>query len=205
MLEQLFSSKTRVKLLRLFLNNPYEPYYLREIARELKSQLNSIRREVNNLEKIGILKSAKLTAEDLKQRKAKTVKKDRGGIKKYFLTDTDFILYPELKALMMKAELLLEKNFISKVEKLAKPKLFILTGIFVGNDDFPTDMLIVGNINKGKLSKLVTDFEKELSRSVNFTVMSHNEFKYRHDITDRFLYDILEGQKIVIVDKYNRV
>ena len=55
MLEQLFGSKTRVKLLQLFLNNPKKDYYLRQLAREIKGQLNSVRREVNNLEKIGII------------------------------------------------------------------------------------------------------------------------------------------------------
>ena len=63
MLEQLFGSKTRVRILRLFLNNPSQPYYLRELTRKLKSQLNSVRREINNLGKMGIIKSVK-PAED---------------------------------------------------------------------------------------------------------------------------------------------
>ena len=199
MLEQLFGSKTRVKLLRIFLNNPSQPYYLRELARHLKTQLNSVRREVNNLEKIGIIKSVKLADEE----KAKTGagKKKKGGSKKYFLTDTDFILYPELKALLLKAQLLLERNFVSRIEKMSNLKLFILSGIFVGLEGFATDILLVGSINRKKLSSIVKAFQKELNHDVNYTVMTLQEFNYRKDITDRFLYDILEGRKIVIVDK----
>jgi DNA-binding Lrp family transcriptional regulator len=200
MLEQLFGSKTRVNLLRIFLNNPSQPYYLRELARKLKTQLNSVRREVNNLEKLGIIKSVQLAPSEAEGKKSKKAKKIKRGSKKYFLADTDFILYPELKGLLLKAQLLLERRFVRKVEKMAKVKLFILTGIFVGLEGFATDMLLVGTVNRKKLAKVVRDFEKELNRNINYTFMSVQEFRYRHDITDRFLYDILEGRKIVIID-----
>lgn len=201
MLEQLFGSKIRVKLLRLFLNNPSRPFYLKQITRILKSQTNSIRTEVNNLEKLGLVKSITLNKEDLPLDLLQEVEKEKGSAnKKYFIVDTKFVLYHELKALMLKAELLLEAKFFEKIEKMAKPKLMILTGSFVGYEDFPTDILIVGKVNKTKLSKLLKDFEKELGKPVNYTIMSLTEYKYRHDITDRFLYDILEGQKIVITD-----
>lgn len=202
MLEQLFGSKTRVNLLRLFLNNPSQPYYLRELARKLKSQLNSIRREVSNLEKLGIIKSVQLVEPETENSKNKS-KSKKPGSKKYFLTNVDFILYPELKALLLKAQLLLERNFVSKIEKMAKVKLFILTGVFVGIEGLTTDMLLVGTVNRKRLAKIAKDFEKELGRSVNYMVMSLQEFKYRQDITDRFLYDILEGKKIIIIDRIN--
>lgn len=202
MLEQLFGSKTRVKLLRLFLNNQNQPYYLRELARKLKTQLNSVRREVENLEQLGIIKSAEAPVKEEKEldKKKKKAAKPSSN-KKYLLTNTEFILYPELKALLLKAQLLLERSFIIKIERLAKIKLFILSGIFVGNDSAATDMLLVGTINHKRLAAVVKEFEREFGRSINFTVMSPQEFKYRQDITDRFLYDILEGKKIVIVDK----
>jgi len=201
MLEQLFGSTTRVKLLRLFLNNPSQPYYLRELARKLKTQLNSVRREVINLEKIGIIKSVQLVGPGLEKNKPKKKEEKTQGSKKYFLANTDFVLYPELKALLLKAQLLLERSFVGKIEGMSKVKLFILTGIFVGVEGFVTDILLVGTVNRKKLNKIVHDFEKEWGRSINYTVMTQQEFKYRQDITDRFLYDILEGRKIIIVDK----
>jgi len=201
MLEHLFGSKTRVKLLRLLLNNPTQPYFLRELARKLKTQLNAVRREVENLEKVGIVRSV------AEPEGAETVKRSRsrhrGGSKKYIQTNTDFILYPELKALLIKAQLLLERTFVGKIEKLSPLKLFVLSGFFIGAEDSLTDMLIVGSVNKHSLAKIIKEFERELDRSINYTVMSVQEYHYRQDITDRFLYDILESQKIVIVDKIN--
>ncbi|OGY54297.1 MAG: hypothetical protein A2912_04645 [Candidatus Buchananbacteria bacterium RIFCSPLOWO2_01_FULL_40_23b] len=200
MLEQLFGSTTRVKLLRLFLNNPSQPFYLRELARKIKTQLNSIRREIDNLEKIGIVKSVQLAA-STPTAKVKHQPKIKKSNKKYFLVDSDFILFPELKALLLKAQLLLERSFVSKIEKMSAVKLFILTGAFVGIEGFATDMLVVGMVNRKKLAGIVKDFEKELNHSINYTSMTVSEFRYRQDITDRFLYDILEGRKIIIIDK----
>lgn len=206
MLEQLFGSKTRVKLLQLFLNNQSQPYYLRELARKLKTQLNSVRREVENLEKMEIIKSVELVDEEITSAKPgkeidkKEVKKTTSN-KKYLLANTDFILYPELKALLLKAQLLYERKFVRKIEKMPKVRLFILAGFFVGNEGAATDMLLVGMVNRKKLASVVREFERELGHSINYTVMTPQEFKYRQDITDRFLYDILEGKKIMIIDK----
>ena len=203
MIDQLFGSKVKAKLLRLFLHNPNEPYYINEVAKFIGSTTTTVKKELGLLENSGIIKSVKPTKEEFATEPLLTKEPVRRGEKKYFITDREFILYPELKALLVKAELLLEKNFIDKIKRIASPKLFILTGIFVGRDTLPTDMLIVGTTNKKKIASAIKAFEKDLNRTVNYTIMNPAEFKYRHDITDRFLYDILEGQKIIIIDSYS--
>ena len=49
MIDSLFGSKTRVKLLHLFLNNPGKAFYVREITRLVDEQINSVRRELANI------------------------------------------------------------------------------------------------------------------------------------------------------------
>ena len=66
MLGKLFGSKARVKILKLFLLHPDQKYYIREIARDLKLQLNSVRRELENLEAFGLLTSDCGELEDVK-------------------------------------------------------------------------------------------------------------------------------------------
>ena len=189
MLEQLFGSKTRIKLLQLFLNNPDEKFYVREITRKIKSQINSVRRELENLKKIGII-----VLEEDKEKKSKIKKK-------YYKCDIDFIFYPELKALLLKAKIMLERNLINEVKKIGNISYLVLTGIFVDFVDASTDVLIVGNVSRDKLKRLIKRFERELNHPVDYTVLSKQEFKYRKDITDRFLYNILENKKIVVIDK----
>ena len=57
MIDALFGSKTRVKLLHLFLSNPGKSFYVREITRLIDEQINSVRRELANMLSVGIILS----------------------------------------------------------------------------------------------------------------------------------------------------
>jgi len=222
MLEKLFGSKARVKILKLFLIHPQEKYYIRQLSRDLKLQLNSVRRELENLENFGILTS---DAKDIKPDEAKPVDPEQatgqaplgqgsglptclpdrrvgqagGQEKKYYRANPNFVLFDEIKALIVKAQILYEKDFVKKLETIGKVKLLVLTGIFVNNPNTMIDILLVGKINKVKLVKLIKELETELGREINFTLFNPQEFKYRRDITDIFLYGILESRKLIII------
>jgi hypothetical protein len=197
MLEKLFGSNARVKILKLFLLNPAAKFYIRQLSRDLKLQLNSVRRELENLEKFGILTS------DMKnEEEGKNEKEAAGGQeKKYFRANPDFVLFDEIKALIVKAQILYEKDFLGKLNSIGKVKLLVLSGLFVNNQNSLIDILIVGKINKPKLIKLIRELEVELGKEINFTVFDYHEFKYRRDITDIFLYGILDGKKLVVIDE----
>lgn len=197
MLEKLFGSKARVKILKLFLLHPQDKFYIRQLARDLKLQLNSVRRELENLENFGILTS------DFKSEATAAGNQPTAGgqEKKYYRASPDFVLFDEIKALIVKAQILYEKDFVRKLKSMGKIKLLILTGIFANNPSTLIDILLVGKVNKAKLVKLINELEVELGREINFTLFDPQEFKYRRDITDIFLYGILEGRKLVVIDE----
>lgn len=217
MLEKLFGSRARVKILKLFLLHPLEKYYIRQLARDLKLQLNSVRRELENLENFGILTSdikeiGGLPASALS---AKTARSDGqagrassdaplnlpGQEKKYYRANPAFVLFDEIKALIVKAQILYEKDFARKLQSIGKVKLLVLTGIFANNPNAMIDILLVGKLNKVKLVKLIKELETELGKEINFTLFTPQEFRYRRDITDIFLYGILENRKLVVIDE----
>lgn len=197
MLEKLFGSNSRVKILKLFLLNPADKFYIRQLSRCLKLQLNSVRRELENLEKFGILTSDMKNGEEKKGEKEAS----SGQEKKYFRVNPNFVLFDEIKALIVKAQVLYEKDFVRKLNAIGKVKLLILTGIFVNNPSALIDILIVGKVNKIKLIKLIRELENELGKEINFTIFDSQEFKYRRDITDIFLYGILDSKKLVVIDE----
>lgn len=195
MLEHLFGSKTRVLLLRLFLNNPEKFFFVRELSRNLGLQLNSIRRELANLEKIGILGFC--TKEDLEKEVEKSLKDN----KKYYKLNQNFVFADELRALLIKAQLILETSLAEKVEKLGQVSFFLLSGVFVGQEESPVDLLAVGEVSRKKFNRLIAEFERELGQTINYTIMSLEDFRYRRDVTDKFIYDLLEGKNLIVVDK----
>jgi hypothetical protein len=199
MLGKLFGSNARVKILKLFLLHPQSKFYIRQLARDLKLQVNSVRRELENLEKFGLLISKLGTDSADSQESEPNQSKQE---KKYFQVNPDFILLEEIKALIIKAQILYERDFVEKLQKLGKIKMLVLTGIFVNNTVSPVDLLIVGRLNKPKLLTLIKDLQNELGKEINFTLFDPNEFRYRRDITDVFLYNILDGKKMIVIDEY---
>lgn len=216
MLAKLFGSKARVKILKLFLSKPNDKFYIRQIARDLKLQLNSVRRELENLEKLGLLTSNPEAGEENEAEEAMSreefiknldsIKKKKSEPRstvdrKYFQVNKSFVLYDEIRALITKAQVLYEKDFVKKVHGTGSPKLLVLTGFFVGKADMGIDLLFVGRTNKAKLVKIIGELENELGRELNFAIMDNKEFKYRRDITDVFLYNILENKNLIVIDE----
>jgi len=200
----LFGSKTRVKLLRIFLNNPDEAYYVRELTRLTDSQINAIRRELSNLMQIGIIKldtdkNKERELEDLKR--GMVLRKGIGGVeRKYYSLNKDFILHNELKNFFKKLFILSKEAFINRINTVGNISYLLLTGIFIGeNNDTSVDILVVGDIDKIHLEKLISELGSGMGRDLNYTHMTAKEFLYRREVVDKFLYNILENKNNVIL------
>lgn len=195
MLNALFGSEARIRILGLLLLHPEGKYSLRQLASELKLAENSIRRELENLSKLAILK-----AEKARTQEGDHQKKIAGLV---YSANENFLLYPEIKALFIKAQILSSQKFLAGLQKIAQIKFLALTGFFTNAPESPTDILMIGNVRKPAFLKLVKELERGLKREINFTIMSEKEFLYRRDIMDIFLYNILNGQTVVLVDGLN--
>jgi hypothetical protein len=192
-LEHLFGSKTRVKLLRLFLHNPGQPYFVRELTRKVGAQINAVRNELEHLVAMGIVH----VAADVPNQPAAV-----GAIaqRKYYQLDPACPMCPELQALFAKDRHPIEQDFARRLSTVGSVSYLAFTGFFVGSTSAPTDLLIVGRVDQDKLVPLMRNFERELGREVNYTVMTVAEFRYRKEIADRFLYAVLDESKAVLVD-----
>lgn len=190
--EQLFGSKTRVRLLGLFLENPEQSFFVRELTRKIDAQLNSVRRELQNLVEVGLV---------VEHRAETSRGKALAERKKFYAVNTNFLLFHDLRNLFRKIQILLKQSFVQEIKTRGDVDLLIFTGRFVDNPNVQTDILIVGGIDQKFLQKVVSDFEAELGYEINYTLMPREEFNYRRQITDRFLFAILEGEKVVMIDK----
>lgn len=196
MLEQLFGSKTRVRLLRLFLNNYQGAYFVRELTRKIGSQINAVRNELDNLIDMGVI----IEAEGYEPEDGSSKTRKSAHQRRYYRLNTEALLFPEMRALFMKAQVLLEKDFVSRITQAGSVSYLALTGYFVGESESPIDLFAVGKVNRDRVATIIKAFEREIGREINYTVLTPQEYKYRRDVTDRFLYSILDSKKIVVVD-----
>jgi DNA-binding transcriptional ArsR family regulator len=177
LLKALFSSQTRVKLLSTFLLHPEEEYFIRELTRLLNEQINSIRRELENLRRVGLVKARH---------------KNR---KKYYRIDTEFPLFPDLRNLFSKA-VQGESPFVASLRNLPNVRLVLLAGNLCGTDS-KVDLLLVGDVKKEVLEALLGQ-DPQL-KYVKYSIFSEADFLYRLSLKDRFVLEILNDPRHLIV------
>lgn len=194
MLEHLFGSKTRVKILKLLYRRPDRPFFVRELSREVGVQINAVRRELELLSDLGII----IAKEDAKP---SDVEKAGVSLRKYYQLNPESLLYSELQALLTKETIIEQKHFISDLStKIGDVKLLILTGAFTHDPKVETDLLIVGIVKLRALSKLLEQYQKELGFDIRYTIMSEDEFADRRYVMDKFLFSIFEAEHIKVID-----
>lgn len=188
MVEQLFGSKTRVKLLQLFYSNPGRSFYVREITRKIDEQINSVRRELANLLSIGIISS------------------DTNNNRLYYEVNQEYEYHVPLAAIfgggVMSAPSAPAADVQAvSIKGLGNVRLAFYTGQFTRDEASGTDLLIVGDVNQTKLTKFISELETQEGKELRFTVMAPQEFKYRQQVNDRFLTLVLSSKKQILIDK----
>ena len=193
MIEQLFGSKTRVKLLQLFYSNPNRSFYVREITRKIDEQINSVRRELSNLLSIGII-----TSDTTNNKLYYEVNKKY----EYFSPLTEIFGAPgstgQITSISddVKADIMPEQ-----LKNLGHIELIIMTGQFTRDERSGVDLLLVGDINQTQLLKYIADLEKEEGKEIRYVSMNLKEYEYRLQINDRFLSKVLDSKKQILFDR----
>lgn len=190
MIEQLFGSKTRVKLLQLFYSSPNRSFYVREITRKIDEQINSVRRELANMLSIGIISS------------------DTNNNRLYYEVNQDYEFYKPLAAIFGGAtfDVPNDTSKMSDVDKdsfktLGNIDLALLTGQLTRDERSGIDVMLVGDLNQTQVSKYISDLEAKEGKELRYAVMDTDEFRYRQEVNDRFLTLVLGSKMQVLVDK----
>lgn len=183
MLQDLVVSKCRVKLLQTFLSQPNEIFYIRQLVRRTGEEINAVRRELDHLEKAGM------------------VKKENRGNRIYYWVDRNYPLYGDLLALVSKM-VGLGEVIIKNKNKIGRVRLVMLSGRFARG--LPTkeggvDLLIIGDVLMPELGKIIRNEETRMGREINYTVMNKQEFEFRKKRRDPFLLGILTDSRIMLI------
>lgn len=154
--------------------NPTEEYFIRELTRKLDEQINSIRRELDNLKHIGLLK---------------TRTKNR---KKYYYINTNFAIFNELRSIIIKA-VSSNEGLIKDLKQMGEIKVLALSGQFVEKATSSVDMLIVGNVDRERLTQYINN-ELRTKRPIKFTVMTEEDYRFRLNCNDKFVADLMNDE-----------
>jgi predicted nucleotidyltransferase len=182
MLKYFITSKTKRKLLKLFLMNPNESYYAREIEKLIHEPINAVRRELGYLKKAGFLK----------------VKRD--GNRKLFRVNNGFPFISELKTIIY-STIGIGDYIKEHIETIENIEFAFIYGSVAKDEETATsdiDIFLVGKISEKKFHKIISDLEERIGRDINYTLMSKQEFEKRRKEDDPFIKRILNENKIIL-------
>lgn len=182
-LQDLMISRVRVKMLELFLTNQKELYYVRDISRQIKEEINAVRRELERLSMTGLLKS------------------EQRGNRLYYYLNNKYIFFQELERMIAKTTGLGKK--LRKLQnKLGTVEFVMFSSRFVQGlppAQGQLDILLVGDIVLQDLSDLIKAEETARGREINYTVFSKDEFEFRKQRRDPFIMDVLFGSRVMVL------
>lgn len=183
MLDKLFISKVRVKLLDLFSRKPDLSLHIRGLVRELDEEINAVRRELNNLEDAGVLKS------------------EKKGNKLMYSVDDSCPIISELKSMFRKDDPIIRK-IAKAIGEISNISIVILTNSYITGkyeDHMDIDMLIVGQPDVDKVTSKISELEKDISKTLKTSIVKDDEFDFRKKKNDPFIKKILQNDKILVV------
>ena len=199
-LEQLFESVPKARILRLLLRNPEERFRFDDIVKRSQTRPEQARKELRKLLKISTVKEG--LVQDAPPAGAGKQRRPR-KIRVYFANPA-FPCFAELRDLIARSSVAPRHKIFRRIKGLGKIKLAVISGLFIQSDSSRTDLLIVGDhIHKRKMDRFLADTESELGKQIRHTVMDTEEFLYRMDMYDRFLRDILEYPHEKLINKFN--
>lgn len=188
MIDKLFSSKARVEILKLFLFNPNNSFYQRQISRLTRQSIRGVQRELEKLQKIAL------------------IEKSVQGNRVYYKINKGCPIFEELKSILLKsvgiAEVLKGRLKNSEI-KIA----FIYGSYAKGQESLQSDidLMVIGDVSSKKLSGILSKPKKELMREINYAAFSPQEFIKKVSQKDHFLNSVLRDQKIFIIGDENEL
>ncbi|HSD52397.1 MAG TPA: winged helix-turn-helix domain-containing protein [Candidatus Methylomirabilis sp.] len=189
MLRRLFSSQTRVDLLRLFFTHPDERYYVREIARRLHRDISGIKRELDNLERAALLTS------------------DKVGNLRYYAVNKTAAIYSEVKSIVAKTVGVQAaiSEALAPLSGLRQAWLYSTNAHGPGEGAGAISLLIVGGVDLTELNEAITWLEEHLGREINYTVFDEGEFQRRRAEADPFLTEVFGGRNVLLIGRHDGV
>lgn len=187
-LEILFGSKSRARMMRFFILNNSQEYSFTDIVSKNLINSSEARKELKAFKK----------ADFIKERTKKG--------KKYYHTNISFPFYQELERLVIKSDIFPQCSSLNNVKKIGDVKLVLTTGVFMNYAKGKLDLLlVVDNVSRVKLKTLINHLEAEVGKEIRYMVLTGEELTYRLNMLDRFLINIFKEPHEIFFSKVPKI
>lgn len=199
-LEKLFGTAAKVKIMRLFLFNPEYVFSIEEITTRGKMISKEVKNELPDLMKVGLVKKKIFIKDIVITKKKKAVTKRIKGTG--YVLDSKFPYLNALKTLLISVSIHSHDDIVKRFNKVGKIKALIVAGVFIQDWESRVDLVIVGDeLNEEKIHSIVKLLESELGKEISYTALDTADFEYRVGVYDKLVRDILDFPHVKIIDR----
>lgn len=190
-LAKLLGGHARVKIMRLFLLNSATAFDVEDVSSRSRVTKPNTRKEINALSAMGFIKSRSLIKEGIRSKKKVSA----------WQLNPSFQYISAVKDLLIDPNLLMQDDLTSRFKQIGKIKMMVVSGVFIGDEKSRADLLIVGDrLKKNILNQVIKGLEAEIGKELDYVVLDTEEFKYRLDMYDKLVCDILDLPHMKLLD-----
>lgn len=185
MLDKLFSSKAKVEILKLFLFNPDDSFYQRQISVLTRQPIRGVQREVEKLQSLGL------------------IEKSAQGNRLYYKVNRNCPIFEDLRRILLKTAGIAE-TLRGKLIKSDNVQIAFIYGSYARGEESSSggiDLLVIGSITVRELSVLLAECKSETGREINYTVSKAQGFEKRLKQKNHFLNTVLKEKKLFIIGR----
>lgn len=186
LLSDIIDSNSQSAVLGFLLIAPGRAFSAKELSLRLKLSVDAVDKAASSLTKQDYLKSFQVNNTVL------------------YMLNLRHPQVPLLKQELLKSEKPWDDELFTNLRKLGQLTGIFLSGLFVGQNQPPVDLLLVGKANLQKLDAFLKNSQKLFGRELNYSIMGQEEFVNRRDTFDRFLKDIFDYPHIVVLDESSK-
>lgn len=201
-LEKLFGSAAKVKIIRLFLLNPEMAFDTAQTSERTQVSKEIARKEIHNLKEIGFLRP-KTYMKEVRVQKNRNIEISHKRVGGWTL-DQKFAYLEAIKSFLSNINPFKHKDIIDRISRAGKIQLLIISGIFIKDPDSRVDLLAVGdNFKQRQLDDIIKTIESEIGKEIRYAVFETQEFNYRYSMFDKLVREILLSPHEKIINKLN--
>lgn len=196
-LGKLFGSSARVKIMKLFIANGESDFDIKEVGKRAIVSDSAVKKELKSLVEMDFIKERKIFREFTTKTKGTKKKRVQG-----------YVLNQEFEYLIPLKNLLLDTHSLESGEVniffkgVGNIKMIVLSGLFIHDPDSRADILVVGdNVNTNAFTKSIKNLESHVGRELRYILFETDDFKYRIQMYDKLIRDVLDYPHKKIVDK----
>jgi hypothetical protein len=202
-------SPARAQVLRIFALNQSEVFTASQVSKRSRVNRAAANREINALERLGIVKKAKSAAQAGKGKRTVAGKPRSAGKprldkqkEKAWSLNQGFKYVGALSRFVHEVSPMQYNNIMNALKRSGRLATVILSGSFVGDPTRPADLVVaVDGLDERRLETVIRTLEPAFGREIRYAAFSTPEFRYRLTVQDRLIQDTLDYPHVVLFDR----